>query len=426
MSHASPGRGGWPLVALLAATQLAASSDRFLLTLVATPVKAALSLSDTQLGLLQGSAYALPFALASPLLGLLVDRGHRRRLLLAGILLWNVSLLAFGLATGFPSLLASRFVLGLGQACILPAALSLMAIRLGQGQLGRGVSLLTTGSSLGRSVALLAGGALLGWLTTRGSADLPVLGRLAPWQTLFVLAVLPNLVLAAMLLRIREVPALSAPVPRMKSLGWIRRRWRAYLPHAAAATASVLMIQTLAAWAPTFYVRAFGFTPAESGITLGLIALLAAPCGHLTGGALLDRMRRAGDAAAASRLLALALVLTVPATVVMSLSPGLVISLSGFAALVAVFGFASPPGLGGIQLLTPRSLRGGVSAFFLATVTLVATGTGPLIVGMLNDAVFGLAGVGHALLAVFSVTAVLGTGAAIAATHAWTLPARRP
>lgn len=417
--------GGWPLVALLAATQLAAFANRFLFTLVANPVKAELGLSDTQLGLLQGSAFALPLALASPFLGRLADRGHRRQLLLAGIVLWSAATLAFGLSGGFESLLASRFALGLGQACVLPAALSMLALRLGRDRLGRGVSFLTAGASLGRSLALLAGGAVLGWLTVLGPVPVPGLGELTPWRMLFVLALAPNAVLAVLLWRIRETPARPKPARRALALGWVLRRRGAYLPHAAAATAAVLMTQTLAAWAPTFFVRTFGMTPAESGLHLGLIALFAAPLGHLAGGVLLDRMRRRGDAGAAPRLLALCLVLAVPATALMSLAPGAAASLAGFAALAILFGLASPPGLGGIQFLTPRALRGGVSALFLAAVTLIATGTGPLLVGLLSDAVFGPQGLGRALLAVFSVTAVLGTFAAVVALRDWRTAPRR-
>ena len=92
---------GWALPALLAATQLLAFSDRFLLTRVATPLKQAFSLSDAQLGLLQGSAFAVPFALALPVLGGLADRGYQRGLLLLSVVLWSGATLACGLAGSF-------------------------------------------------------------------------------------------------------------------------------------------------------------------------------------------------------------------------------------------------------------------------------------------------------------------------------------
>lgn len=101
-ASAPSGLAGWPLVALLATIQFAAFSDRFLLTLVATPLKQALALSDTQLGLIQGSAFALPYALALPLLGSVADRGYQRGLILAGLLLWSAATFASGLAGDLP------------------------------------------------------------------------------------------------------------------------------------------------------------------------------------------------------------------------------------------------------------------------------------------------------------------------------------
>ena len=410
---------GWALPALLAATQLLAFSDRFLLTLVATPLKQAFSLSDAQLGLLQGSAFAVPFALALPVLGGLADRGYQRGLLLLSVVLWSGATLACGLAGSFLALLGARAVLGLGQAGIGPAALSVMATRLDRARLGRAVSWLTAGATLGRSFALLFGGAALAWLNARGD-----LAPLAPWQALFVLAVLPNLGLAALLLRLPASPA-RATARSGAVLAWLMRRRAAYLPHAVAATASVLMSQTLTAWAPTFYVRAFGLSPAESGLHLGLLVLLAAPLGHLAGGAVLDRLRRRGRAATAPLLLGRALCLAVPATVLMGLAPDRDLSLVGFALLVALLGFSGPPGLAGIQFLTPRHLRGRVSALFLATVTLVGIGTGPFLVGLLNDRVFGEAGVGRTLVAVFAVAGTLGALAAMQARRRWHAGPRR-
>ncbi|KQQ30802.1 MFS transporter [Methylobacterium sp. Leaf123] len=432
-ASARVGLAGWPLVALLAAIQFAAFSDRFLLTLVATPLKRALDLSDTQLGLLQGSAFALPYALALPLLGIVADRGHQRGLLLAGLSLWSAATFASGLAGGFGALLVARLALGLGQAGFGPSALSLMTLHLRRNRLGRGISALTAAATLGRSFALLAGGAVLAWLTVRSGLTLPGLPPLPPWQALLVLAALPNLVLALLVLRIRPAPRTAASAqaahglrgPSLRSaLAWIGRRRKAYLPHVVAATAGVLMAQTLTAWAPTFYVRSFGLTPAESGLHLGLLVLIAAPLGHFAGGFALDRLRGAGRPDAAPLLLALGLILAVPVTSLTSLSPDLSLSLLWFAVLVALLGFVSPPGLAGIQILTPQRLRGRVNALFLAMVNLAGFGLGPLLVGLLSDHLFGEAGLGLALLSVYAPVGAVGTLAALLARRAWR-PARR-
>lgn len=411
IAPADTGVSGWPLILLLAALQLFAFSDRFLITLVASPLKQALSLSDAELGLLQGSAFAALHVLALPWLGGIADRGHRRSLLLASLVLWTLATLACGLAGSFTALFVSRMALGLGQSGLAPAALSLLALRVERARLGRGVSLFTAGGTLGRSFALLLGGLALGWLTEQGEFALFGL-VLAPWQALFALAALPNLALLALTWRIVEPPAMPARRrSRALALRWVIRRRAAYLPHLGAATAAVLMGQTLTAWAPTFYVRAFGFTPAQSGTVLGLIVLVAAPLGHLIGGHVLDRRRRTGPRIA-PRMLGLGLLLALPATAAMGLIPSLSASLAGFAALVALLGFTSPPGLGGIQLLTPVALRGRISGLFIAVVTLVAFGLGPYLLGLLNDRVFGAEGIGRALVALFAAVGCLGIACA--------------
>lgn len=408
------GLSGFPLVLLLAATQLLAFSDRFLITLVAQPLKVDLALSDAQLGLLQGSAFAILNAAAMPFAGGLADRGHRRSVLLASVLVWSAATLACGLAGAFAALAAARSLLGLGQAAIAPVALSLMAHRLPRDRLGRAVSWLTSGASLGRSLALLGGGAVLAWLTARPGLVLPGLpGPLRPWQALFLLACLPNVVLFVGLWRIVEPPASPNPGGRT-ALAWLARHRAAYGLHTGASAAAVLIGQTLTAWAPTFYVRAYGLTPAETGIRLGLIVLCAAPLGHLAAGRWLDEARRTRPRGAASRALALGLGLSVPGATLMTLGSGLETSLAGFAILVAVLGFTSPPALAGLQFMTPRPLRGRVSALFVAAVTLVAFGLGPVLVGLLNDRVFGPQGVGVAMLSVFATVALIGAALALA------------
>ncbi|RZK94435.1 MAG: MFS transporter, partial [Methylobacterium sp.] len=138
---------GFGPLALLILAQLSAASDRFLITLVTTPVKQALGLSDAQLGLLHGSAFVILYALTMPLIGSLADRGHHRQILLASIGLWTLATLGFGLAGSFTVLFLSRLALGLGQAGLVPASLSLIAHGSAQGRMARNVSLFTAGGA---------------------------------------------------------------------------------------------------------------------------------------------------------------------------------------------------------------------------------------------------------------------------------------
>ncbi|NEU12725.1 MFS transporter [Methylobacterium sp. BTF04] len=407
--------GFFPLALLLAGIQLLAFSDRFLLTVVAHPLKLALDLTDAQLGFLQGSAFVLLHALGMPFWGRIADRGHRRALLVGGIVLWTAAGIAFAFAGSFALMVAARMLLGLGQAVVAPAALSLLAYRLPPGHLGRALSWLTASASLGRSLALLAGGAVLGLLTATGGLHLPGAGQLPPWRALLVMSCLPNLLALAAALCIAEPPARKrAAAPDQTKLrdgrawAWMGRNRAVYLALFGATSCAVLVPQSLAAWAPTFYVRVHGLTPAESGVRLGLLSLLIAPLGHLVGGRLLDRARATDRRVAAARMLTAGLLLVPPCIAVLTLAPTLPLSLVGFGALAATLGLTSPASLACLQFLTPASMRGFVSAVFIAGVALMAIGVGPFLVGILNDRVFGQEGVGSTMLVVFVAVALLG------------------
>jgi len=405
-------------VLLLTGAQLSAASDRFLITLVTAPVKQTLALSDAQLGLLLGSAFVLLYGLTMPLFGVLADRGHQRAILLASLSVWTLATFSFGMAGAFAALILSRLALGFGQAGLAPAALSLIAHHAGRRRTGLAVSLFTASGSLGQSFALLSGGALLAWLTARGGVVFPGLGALPPWRALFVLACLPNLALILLAASIRLPPA--PPVARASlgtAIAWIRRRRGLYLPHFAASAAAVLMGRTLAAWGPTFYVRNHGMSPAESGIALGLLLLIGGPLGHLAAGLRLDRVASNRQWLVATRMLGLGLVLAMPVAVIMATASDRVVSLGAYTLLVAILGFTAPAALSGVQWLTPIALRGRVNALFIAAVTLTASGTGPPLLGLLADTVYGADQLGRALITVFLFVGAAGACCAVRAAR---------
>ncbi|MBK3398634.1 MULTISPECIES: MFS transporter [Methylobacterium] len=400
MRRPRPGRlalaPAWPGVWLLAGAHLLAFADRFIAALVAPAIKADLRLSDFELGLVQGTAFVAAYAVASLAAGPLVDRLHRPRLIAAGVLVWGLASLACGLATGLGELVLGRAALGLGQAVLTPAALALIAARQPRDRIGQGVSLYVAGATLGRATAMGLGGGLLALLP----AMVP-LGPGAPvaaWRVLFALSVVPNLVLAVLLLRLPDPGRGGGRPARRQALApWLARHAGRYAVLAVAGVAVTLVVQTTNAWAVTLLVRRFGLSLPSAGMVFGTIVAVAAPLGQVAGGRLLDRTARRG--LPGGRLVLGALLGTLPLAATVGLADDRGLALTALAALIFGLGIGSVATLAGLQLMTPRALRGRVTAPFVACTTLAGFGLGPPLVGLLADRVFGEAGLGQALLA---------------------------
>ena len=115
----------WYVALLLATAHLVSFIDRYLMSLMMEPLKADLGVSDTQLGLLQGTGFVVLYTLVAVPLGLTADRVNRRNLIVAGILVWSLATAMCGLASSFGWLFAARIGVGFGEAALVPAAMSL-------------------------------------------------------------------------------------------------------------------------------------------------------------------------------------------------------------------------------------------------------------------------------------------------------------
>ncbi|QZN98853.1 MFS transporter [Chenggangzhangella methanolivorans] len=174
---------------VLGLVHLAAFTDRYLIALAAPALKADLRLSDFQIGLLQGSAFVLVFAVAALAFGSVADRSRRTLVIAVSLACWSAANAAFAFCSTFGEMFSARVALGLGQAALSPAALSLIAATAPHGRIGQVVSIYTSGSTLGRSAAFLGGGALMSVLA---SAPLAFAGDPQAWRALFIVSVIPN------------------------------------------------------------------------------------------------------------------------------------------------------------------------------------------------------------------------------------------
>ena len=398
---------GWSAAVILGLVHLAAFTDRYLLALAAPALKTEIGLNDFQLGLLQGAAFVLVYAIGALAFGPVADRSRRVLVIAASLACWSAASTAFAFASTFGEMFGARVALGLGQAALSPAALSLIAATAPRGRLGQAVSIYTAGSTLGRSAAFLGGGALLPLLGA--TAPLAFLGYPQAWRALFVAIVIPNLALILAVLALPEPP--RAPLRRDSAKvawrKWLAGRWRRYAALIAAAGSATMVIQAVTAWTIMVLIRREGYAIAHAGAIFGVIVLAAGPAGHLTGGALLDAFRRRLRHRAPYAVLALSLAATLPSGFLFCLAQG-PLALAGLAALTYALGLATPAGFSGVQTMTPRPMRGRASALFLCCNTLIGFGLGPPLVGLLTDRLFGEGATHLSLLAAISGGCAIG------------------
>lgn len=117
----------WLAAVVLAMAAMIAMADKTLPMLLMEPIKHAMALTDVQIGILTGFTFAIAMAVAALPLAWLADRYDRTLLLAIAITVWCLLTIASGFATNFTALFLCRLGVGLGEAALMPAALSLIA-----------------------------------------------------------------------------------------------------------------------------------------------------------------------------------------------------------------------------------------------------------------------------------------------------------
>lgn len=398
---------------LLALGYFLAAVDRALPGVYAPSLKAAFGLSDTQLGALQGPAFVVVYVVATLVAGSGAIRLRRNRVLAGCVAVWTAAGVGFALAPDYPALIASRLLLGLGEAAFAPTALAVLAAEAAPGRTAQAVSTFTAGSASGRSGALLIGGAALAVISHHAIV------RFAPWRAASLALVLPNLLVAFALLRrpATEAASLRPDVshPGKAGLGAAARRLMSDPAglglHFLTGAGAVLLVQASGAWASSILNRAWGLTPAASALAAGAVVLVGAPLGHLTSGRLLDARLRSGRGPGA--IIATGALLAAGGAAALAAAPSLAAALACLFLTVAAGGAAAAAALAGLQPLCRPATGAATNSLFLAFANLVGLGFGPLLTGVLSDRLF--AGPRGAALALAVVSAVGGAATALVA-----------
>lgn len=399
----------WYVVGVLIIAYTFSFIDRQILTLLVGPIRATLKISDFELSLLHGFAFALFYSVMGIPIGRLVDSRKRTTIIAIGIAVWSVMTALCGLSKSFVQLFIARIGVGVGEAALSPGAYSMIGDYFPPHQRPRALSLYISAAYVGGGIATMAGGALIAMMTP---LTLPVLGRLEAWQSLFVLVGLPGLLVALWVVTMREPVRTDVKAGAQANFAEVRRHMAkqksAYSMLILGYAISGIMWNGAIAWIPTHFIRTFGWTASEVSLPYGLITIVSGTCGIILGGSIATRLRARGVMDANLLIGLLAVAVAMPSGIAASLAGSATSALLLFA--VFLFGCAMPWGsaVAALQEITPNQMRGQVSAIYLFCLSLFGMGFGPTIVASFTDHVFDSdAALGSSMASTIAITGPL-------------------
>ena len=380
------------VLALLSASYVVNYLDRYVLAMLAGPIKAELGISDAEMGFLLGPAFALLYTGLGVPVAWLADRTSRRNLIALGMTVWSAFTAFSGLARSGLEIALARFGVGVGEAAGAAPSHSLIADYFPPER--RATALAT--QALGLHAGIAFGYIAAGWL-----------GYYFGWRTTMVVVGLPGLVLALVVATTVKEPPRKTQIAshQLREVVRFLAGQRAYLYLLAAASFHAMAGYSMAHWGPTFLLRVHGLSLASVGTWLGVFVFFAGGGGALLGGWMADRLGRR-DPRWYAWTPAIAAFAVLPFGMGFLLSGSPVAAIACFAPQTLAIALYSPPLYAMNQALARPRMCAMAVAIHLFVVSIIGGGIGPWLVGRASDALRATQGelsIRFALLGVFSL-----------------------
>ena len=364
--------------------------DRSIVSILAEPIKRDLGLSDTQLGLMTGLAFALFYAVLGIPIARYVDRpaANRVSLISISLILWSLMTAVSGLAQNFGQLLLARIGVGVGEAGCTPAAHSLISDMVPIERRSSAIAFYGLGIPIGSLLGVAIGGVLAETVGWRHAVMFVGLPGVVMAGVVWLLLRDPRRRAAAVALRAATpaVPQLSAKAAIAAVLGN-----RAYLLVAAGAGFVAFLSYGKALWTLIFFMRTHGLSASQMGLWGGIVLGLSGLFGTWAGGWLADRFGRHNRR---HLLTGPAIGMTVAAPILF-----LAYTVDSWQVALALLGIPTAlnslyygPAYATVQLLVVPQARAMATAMLIFAQNLIGLGLGPLLFGMMSDSFKPLAG----------------------------------
>ena len=378
--------------------------DRQILGILLDSIKKDLALSDTVMGLLTGTAFAVFYSVMGLPIARLADVWVRRSIVAIGLALWSAMTVLTGGVQNLWQIAAARIGVGVGEAALSPPAHSLLSDYFPLEKRATALGVYAVGIHVGTLFGLKGGG---------------LLDDGVGWRWAFVIVGVPGLLLALLVwltvkepVRGRTDPSRAAPPaapPIREVIAYLLRR-PSFVWLAVAMGFTAFAGYAFAAWAPTFLRRVHEMSSTQAG-DLGWPIGIGGALGSILAGALADRLGRR-DTRWWMWVPALAGIGPLPFTLVFMLHGDPSFALWMATPGMAIAAFYQGPSFATVQNLSLPAMRSVASGLMLFITSMIGMAFGSPTVGLLNDTVFahhGDAAVRYSLAIVLTVAGAGGT-----------------
>jgi hypothetical protein len=253
------------------------------------------------------------------------------------------------------------------------------------------------GIYVGAGMSFILGGWIAGKVAGQESYVLPIFGALRSWQIVFVAVGLPGLLVALLLLTVREPlrrgPTQSgkqaaAPASIAETLNYVRDNAATFTYLNLAIAFLTLNSYASSGWIPSLFMRRYGWTPGNTGLVYGLIVAISGTLGVVGGGWLADRWTRQGRVDAPVRVAWVASLCWLPFGILYPLAPNGM--WTAVLLIPTVFFGSMPYGVApaAIQRMMPNTMRAQATAIYLFVINIIGMSLGPFLVALLTQDVF--------------------------------------
>ncbi|MHB8528381.1 MAG: MFS transporter [Caulobacteraceae bacterium] len=383
--------GGWYTLWAILAVAMFGFVDRQLITLAAAPLSASLKLSDTQLGTVQGLAFAVFTVVAVYPIAWAADRIDRRYVLGACVVTWSLGTAACGLVQNFGQLFAAAVAIAAGEAGLAPLTMSIVP-DLFKGRkraLANGIQYFS--AYLAVALALALGGLALGALEAAHQHLPPMLRQWEPWRLAFfmVASPAPLFLIAITFTRLRHPRSPSAPVGYERATEihlapFLRQHWMAMTTVLGSLALYLLAFGGFLVWLPVATTRLFSATASQNGLGMGLATGVGMVSGVAISTGMLRRLMARIGRRASVRIAWRVMFVTTPVLLVFPFAASFwqVYTLMGLLMLAGTAVGVLVPTM--LQDMAPASMRARFLALYAIAAALCG-GVTPSLVGLISD-----------------------------------------